>query len=200
MAAMALPRVQVLSLAAAAATLLAAAQPAAAKPKEKYYFEVAELAAGENAADAKPVLALVRELLAAGIAKNPQLVAALDPTAPDPKADPAKFKAYLKKKKLRAFRVNLEVTDYDHVIEQGPNGQRLSVYIELRTFGETIPDRIMAFSGSGGANVKIDIGKKLRDKDTEYANREAITLAIDEALQRSIKKLQEPPPAKPTRK
>ena len=66
----------------------------------------------------------------------------------------------------------------------------------LRTFGETIPDRIMAFSGSGSAQVKVDIGKKLRPADTEYANREAATLAIAEALERSIKKLQEKP-AKP---
>jgi hypothetical protein len=189
-------RVQLLTLAAAAALLLVAGGPAAAKPKEKYYFEIAELKAAEKAKDAEPHLAVIKEVLAAGIAKNPQLVAALDATAPDPKADPVKFKAWLKKKKLRAFRVNLEIVDYDQVLEQGPNGQRLSVYIELRTFGETIPDRIMAFSGGGSAQVKIDIGKKLRAADTEYANREAATLAIAEALERSIKKLQEKP-AKP---
>jgi hypothetical protein len=184
----------------AAALLVLAAHPAEARPKEKYYFEIAELKAADNAKDAEPHLPLVREVLAAGIAKNPQLVAALDATAPDAKVDPAKFKAWLKKKKLRAFRVNLEIVDYDHVLEQGPNGQRLSVYIELRTFGETIPDRIMAFSGSGSAQVKIDIGKKLRAADTEYANREAATLAVAQALERSIKKLQEPPPSKPTGK
>jgi hypothetical protein len=180
----------------ALALLLLAASPAAAKPKEKYYFEIAELKAADNARDAEPHLALIKEVLAASIAKNPQLVAALDPTAPDPKVDAAKFKAWLKKKKLRAFRVNLEIVDYDQIIEPGPNGQRLSVYIELRTFGETIPDRIMAFSGSGSAQVKVDIGKKLRPADTDYANREAATLAIAEALERSIKKLQEKP-AKP---
>ncbi|HTM22307.1 MAG TPA: hypothetical protein VL172_17425 [Kofleriaceae bacterium] len=193
-------RIAAWSLGAALAVLVAAARPAAAKPKEKYYFEIAELAAAEKAKEAQAILPLVREVLAAGIAKNATLLAALPADAPDPKVDPEKFKAYLKKKHLRAFRVNVEITDYDHQLEQGPNGQRLAVYIELRTFGETIPDRKMAFSGNGAAQIKIDVGKKLRDKDTEYANREAATLAVDEAIARSIKKLQEPPPGKPTRK
>jgi hypothetical protein len=196
MAPMGILRMQLATLGAAAAFLGLTAGPAAAKPKEKYYFEIAELKAADKAKDAEPHMALIKEVLAAGIAKNPQLVATLDATAPDPKAEPVKFKAWLKKKKLRAFRVNLEITDYDVNVEAGPNGQRLSVYIELRTFGETIPDRIMAFSGGGSAQVKIDIGKKLRPADTEYANREAATLAIAEALERSIKKLQEKP-AKP---
>jgi hypothetical protein len=180
----------------AAALLVVTAGTAAAKPKEKYYFEIAELKAADNAKDAEQHMAVIKAVLAEGIAKNPQLVATLPVTAPDPKVDPVKFKAWLKKNKLRAFRVNLEIVDYDQKLEQGPNGQRLSVYIELRTFGETIPDRIMAFSGGGSAQVKVDIGKKLRPADTEYANREAATLAIAEALERSIKKLQEKP-AKP---
>jgi len=200
MALMGNPRSRLAAAAAAAAALLAIALPAQAKPKEKYYFEIAEVSAGDKAEDATAVLPLVKATLAELIGKHERLLAALDPAAPDPKADPKKFKLYLKKKGLRAFRVNLEVVDYEQTLEQGPNGGRLSVYFELRTFGETIPDRVMAFSGGGSAQIKIDIGKKLREKDTEYANHEAASLAIGEALERSIKKLDEPPPAKPTRK
>jgi hypothetical protein len=60
-------------------------------------------------------------------------------------------------------------------------------------FGETYPKRVMAFTGDGSATVKIDIGKKLRKRDTDYANEEAMKLAVADAIAASIAKLKAPP-------
>ena len=120
--------------------------------------------------------------------------------APDPNKEPKKYEKWLARRNLRAFKVNVEVIDYRHDLEQLPaprKGQRLTVSIDLKTFGETIPGRVMAFSGEGSATVKLDIGKRLRKRDSEVGKHDAIELSIDKALAESIRKLRMPPPAKP---
>lgn len=182
--------------------LLAVPQAADAgkKKKERYYFQVAKVALGKGI---PPEIAeMVRTQLAERIEAHAELLHQLE-GAPDPDKQPKKYKKWLARHKLRAFKVNVEVTDYRHELEQLPpprRGQRLTVSVELRTFGETIPDRVMAFSGEGSATVKLDIGKRLRKRDSEVGNHDAIELSIDKALAESIRKLRMGPRAKPGKK
>jgi hypothetical protein len=198
MASMLPVRSRSLAVALAVAAALLASTPAAQakkKPKHTYYFEVSKVTLAEGVPPA--IARAVRAQLAVAIEKHDRIVAALE-GAPDPAVDPKKYKAYLKKKKLRAFKVNVEVTAYEHAIVPMPaprTGQRLEVSIELHAFGETIPDRVMAFSGGGSAGVMIEIGKKLRPRDSEIGNHDTIEMALDKAIAESIIKLSAPPEA-----
>jgi hypothetical protein len=129
------------------------------------------------------------------IDQHAQLVSKLDADAPDPEKDPAKFESYLARRGQKAFKVNLEVTSYSHKIEpaSADSPRRLSVSIAVRMFGETLPQRVMAFTGDGASTMKIDIGAKLRPRDSEYANDEAIKAAVADAIAMSVQKLKEGP-------
>lgn len=174
---------------------IALASPALAKGKKKpdkpYVFELTRIELKKGVP--QHVHKAIEKQIAAAIDAHEQLIATLDDDAPDPDKEPKKYEAYLKRRNQRAFKVNVEVTSYTHEVEQDERVRRLTVSIALRMFGETIPQRVMAFSGDGSATVKIDIGKKLRKRDTEYANEEAMKLAVEEALATSIKKLKAPP-------
>ncbi len=191
------------TMAAAVTLAVAAPAPAAAKSKkaEKYLFSAAKVTLVEGIA--AEIEAQVREQLVKAISKHADLLTELPADAPNPKTNPKKYQKYLAARGLRAFNVNLEVTLYTHELEPMPaprQGQRLKVSITLRTFGETIPGRVMAFSGEGSSTIILEIGKRLRKRDSEVANHDSIELAIDEALQSSIKKLREPPPTKAKKK
>ena len=191
------------TIAGVAALALAAPSQAAAKSKkdEKYLFSANKVSLVEGIPAA--IEARVRAQLTEAIAKHTELITELPADAPDPKTEPKKYEKYLAAKGLRAFKVNVEVTLYAHELQPMPaprRGQRLKVSITLRTFGETIPGRVMAFSGEGSSTVILEIGKKLRKRDSEVANHDSIELAIAEALERSIKKLREPPPIKKSTK
>ncbi len=180
----------------ACALALAHAAPAEAKKNDKYYYQVHDVSLAKGIPDT--VKTAVATQLAERIAANPELLAALE-GAPDPDKEPKKFKRYLKRKRLRAFQVNLEVTAYRQELEPMPaprKGQYLTVSIDLRAFGETMPDRVMAFTGNGSATVKLEIGRKQRARDAEAANHDAIQMAIDKALAESIVKLRKGPKGK----
>lgn len=183
-------RVQVAILAALALALLAS--PAHGKgSKRTYYFLVHEI----KLADGIPAElgALIQDQITRAIVAHEQLIEALPADAPDPQTDVKGFQRYIKKHKLQPYRVNVEIIEYEHDVAELPaprKGQRLTVSISLRTFGETIPARVMAFSGEGSATVKMDIGKRLRPRDTEVGNQEAAQLAIAEALAISLTRLE----------
>ncbi len=189
-------RLAALSALLVGALALAAGPSQAIKPKIRYVFRLAhfELAEGIPPAVADQVrAALVKE-----IGEHSEIVTTLPEGAPDPKTEPKKFKRYIDKRKLRAFDVRVEVVGYERALEampEGRSGQRLKVSIQLRMFGETIPDRSMAFAGGGSATVKIDIGKKVRDRDDEVAHEEAFGIACGDAVEESLVKLKAPPPS-----
>jgi hypothetical protein len=184
-------------LAATAALVAAVAlQPAVAdaKGKPKYYFELAEvkLSAGLPAELQALVEAEVVKALEADETIVTDLAAAGVTATAD---DAAAFKKALKKKKLSAYRVNVEVTAYATEIEQLPaprKGKRVEVSVSLRMFGETIPDRIMAFTGEGSATIKLDIGAKFRPRDQEAADHDAVEIAVGDALATSLATLAKP--------
>jgi hypothetical protein len=184
------------------ALLVAVPAAARAAPKETYIFELTrvDLAKGVPADVARQVSAR----LAKAIDAHAELDAALPAGAPNPDAAPEPFKGYMKKHHQRAFKVNVEVTEYASEVEPATKGakgdQLLTVRVALKLFGETIPDRVMAFTGDGAAAVKVEIGKTLRPADQDYANDQALELAIADALKTSITRLREPPPSQKNKK
>ena len=59
----------------------------------------------------------------------------------------------------------------------------------MTLFGETIPQRVMAFTGEGAATVRLELGPKLRDADRRYAWEEAAAEAMAKAIPAAIAKL-----------
>ncbi|MBT8495118.1 MAG: hypothetical protein KJO07_18880 [Deltaproteobacteria bacterium] len=170
--------------------LLLAAATASAAPKHRFVFELT----GVKLKGKFPAAleAEIGKQLSKQIKANPRLLAEPPEGAPDPSTDPKGFKAYMQKRRLRSFKVNVEVTDYEERIEPSPRSKRgkmVVVRIALRIFGETVPERTMAFTGDGSATIKIGTGSKVRDKDKQVANREATQLAVEDAVGTSIRKL-----------
>lgn len=180
-----------LAAAALAMTVLIALSAAQAKNQRTYFFLLHEVKLVGT--DLPPELVeQVRGQIVKSLAQHERLTSALPADAPDPKADPKGFEQYIKKNRIQPYRVNVEVTAYSRdseAIDEPRKGTRLEVSVSLRTFGETMPKRVMAFSGDGSATIKVEVGKRVRDRDWEYANQQAIELAVAEALQMSIERL-----------
>src|SRR5690349_865609 len=137
--------------------LAVVAAPAVAGPKgktKKYHFHLSDVTPGDGVTGdivdfAQP---RVKAQVEKAFANHPQLVAAMD-GAPDPTTDAKGYKDYLKKKKLSgAYKVNVEITLATEEVEavEGKAGtQRLVIRFGIKMFGETIPERVMGFSGEG---------------------------------------------------
>ncbi|MEM9492559.1 MAG: hypothetical protein AAGC55_25650, partial [Myxococcota bacterium] len=161
---------------------------ASAKGKRTYVFLVHDIALKDGIP--AEITEVVRGQLLRAIRAHARLSAQLPEGAPDPKSEPKKFSAFIARNKLEPYRLNVEVTQYTHGVEPSPNGgKRLTVSLALRTFGETMPVRKMAFSGEGSATIRMDVGKKLRERDSTYARKEAAKEAIAEALTISLQRL-----------
>lgn len=137
----------------------------------------------------------IRRQLELSIKKNARLMKGVE-GAPDPQKFPKQFDKYLKKKRIRYYQVNVELTKFERKVlpmPDGSKGQRLQVSLSVRTFGTTYPTRIIAFAGWGSGKVIIEVGKRgPRKRDDHEAIRAALEVAIDKALARSIKKLDRP--------
>lgn len=193
-------------LAAGALVALAALvghRPAWAKSRETYVFLVSRVDLGKDVPKEVEQQAVAR--LGAAIADHEELEASVGEGAPDPEAQPEKFKKYLKSRRQRAFRVNVDISQFSSELEPmrgGPRGQAarkdsqyLTVRVSLRLFGETVPDRVMAFTGDGSATVKLEVGKTVRPRDREEASAQALDQAVAGAIAESLTKLKEPPPS-----
>jgi hypothetical protein len=141
---------------------------------------------------------LVRQRLAAAIDEHEQLEGELGDDAPDPAADPQAFERYLERKRIKAYKVNVEVTSYEREVEENDKkaGSILTVHLSLRLFGETVPQRVMAFTGDGSATIKLEAGKTLRSRDDQVAHEDAAELAVADAIATSIRKLEQAPKKK----
>ncbi len=177
----------------------------AKKPPIRFIFEISRLDLPKNAPPA--LEQRIRQQIADVISNDKRLLGQIPEDAPsyDPKAKGRygnkAFHAYMKRKRLRAFKVIVQVTRYVPTLAANAkgSGHMLGTAIVIRMFGETIPDRVMAFTGDGSATVQIEIGKKVRDRDRTYADQEAAKLAIEKAIAMSLTKL-EAKPAKGKRK
>jgi hypothetical protein len=194
---MATMRTRLSTLAAGlAVAILAAPAPAAAKSKETYIFLVWKV--GIEGKAPKELSEMVATRLRTAIDAHKDIDATVPEGAPDPESEPEKFKAYLKAKKKRAFRMNVQVTKYSQEIEPAPskaNTQYFTVRVSLRMFAESYPARGLALTGDGSATVKLEVGKTVRDADKKEANSAALDQAVNAAIEEVLVKLREPPPA-----
>lgn len=187
-------------MALAVATLAAPGAIAKRARPKPYVFELFKVELKPGIPD--KVKTQVEKQAIASIDEHAELSSKLGRSVPDPDKDPRGYEKAVNSQGQRAFKVNIEVTSYKSEVEQtsADSPRRLVVSISLRMFGETIPQRVMAFTGDGAATVKVDIGKTLRPRDSEYANDEAIKLAVADAITTSIKKLKEAAKKKKNRK
>ena len=178
-----------------AAALTAAPAAAGAKSKETYIFLVWKVGLENNTP--KELSEMVSTRLRSAIDAHKDIEPAVPAGAPDPEKDPEKFSAYLKAKKKRAFKLNVQVTKYSQEIEPAPKAgsQYVTVRVSLRLFAESYPGRGMSWTGDGSATVKIETGKTVRDADKKEANSAALDEAVAKAIEQVLVKLREPPPS-----
>ncbi len=185
-----------------ATTLFFVGNSAEAGPKKKYHFELAAVTAKpEVKADvAKAATPRVELQVKKAFESHPQLVAKLDgapalPDKPTPQQMDA-YRAFIKKKGLGgAYLVTVEVTEASEEIvpTDKPNTQRLVVRVAVHVLGETIPGRTMGFTGDGHATIKQEVGRKVRERDREFAWDSAAEVAIADAMKTVFKQLAIPP-------
>jgi hypothetical protein len=132
---------------------------------------------------------VVRKQVATLVAKRTELLTEIPEDAPDPNQDAKAFERYLKKKNLRAFRVWVEISRYKSQKESKDGKNSLWVDVGLRFFGETIPGKSFGFSGDGAASIKIEVGAEFRPRDSEIAQSEAVTAALDQAISGALSSL-----------
>lgn len=175
--------------------LLALVTTAQAAPKvKKYHFVLADVTAKPEvkAEDAQSSVPRVEAVIKKTFETHPQLVAKID-GAPDPIAKADAYRKFLTKKGVSAaFLVTVEVTEASIEIEpmeSKPNTQRIVVRVGVHLLGETIPGRTMGFTGDGQATIKVEVGKKIRDKDKEFTWDEASKAAVDDAMKTVFKQL-----------
>ena len=186
----------------AASVLFLVGTSAEAAPKKKYHFELTAVTAKPDVkADvAKSATPRVETQVKKAFESHAQLVAKLDgapplPEKPTPQQMDA-YRAFLKKKGLGgAYWVTVEVTEASEelVPTDKPNTQRLVVHVAVHVLGEQIPGKTMGFTGDGQATIKQEVGKKVRDKDREFAWDSAAEVAIADAMQTVFKQLAIPP-------
>jgi hypothetical protein len=177
-------------LAAAVLLLGLGAGAGHAKKTTTYYFLLHHVSLAKDIPE--QVGQQVRAQVVKAITAHERLIAELPADAPNPDENPKGFVRYLRKHRITPFRFSVDVTEYSHEVEALPaprKGQRLNVGVALHAFGETMPKRVMAFSGDGSATIKMDIGKRLRKRDSTVANRDAINLAVTDALAACLEKL-----------
>lgn len=176
-------------------TTLAHAGP---KPR-KYHFELVGVANKATSSDSEANAAHRRVELQVkkAFATHPQLVAELA-GAPDPALVPEAYRKYLARKKVAgSYAVSVEITEASQEVtdvETKPNTRRLVVRIALHVLGEAIPGQTMGFTGDGHATVKVEVGAKVRDSDTNYAWDSAAETAVADALKTCFAKLAKPKP------
>lgn len=185
-----------LRLLVTATTVLGLATGAWAAPKKKYHFELADVTAKPEVKPevAKAATPRVEAQVKKAFESHPQLVATLEGAPPKDKPDA--YRKFLKKKGLAgAYLVTVEVTEASEelVPSDKPNTQRLVVRVAVHVLGETIPGRTMGFTGDGQATIKQEVGKKVRDRDREYAWDSAAEVAIADAMTTVFKQLAVPP-------
>ena len=186
------------TVAACAAAFLvasAAAPREASAGKETYIFLVSKVDLSKGTP--KEVDGEVTTRLNSAIDAHADLDATIPKGAPDPETAPDKFNAYLSKRKQRAFKMNVLVSQYSQSVEPAPgkaNSQYLTVRVSLRLFAETFPGRGFALTGDGSATIKLEIGKTVTAADKKEANSASIDQAISSAIEELLVKLRQPPP------
>jgi len=175
----------------AAVVMTASPSPARAvrAVPERYYFELVGVDGADNAPANLTVKA--KKVFADLVTKRGELIPALD-GAP-PRTDVEAFKAYLRRKRIRAYAVNIKVSSFERSLapneKQGKSGQILTISMELSLIGSSIPENILSLSVAGGATVKAETGQRVLPREDEAAVDEALSQALSTALTDAVAKL-----------
>jgi hypothetical protein len=184
----------VVAFAALLVTTLPARAKTASKSPPRYYVQLTTVTFAEGViADEALVIPTVKAKAEAALAAQPQFVTVVE-GAPAESATDAEWKKWLGKQKLAgALKVNLVVTTAHEDAEPDPakKGQKYTTDLAVTLFGETVPARVMAFTGEGAATIRLEVGKKLLEADRRYAWEEAATEAMNKAITASLAKLSE---------
>jgi hypothetical protein len=170
------------------------------KPKEKYFVNLAAVEATDKVPAEIP--GQIKTKLTEVLAKRAEFIPALD-GAPDPVADGEAFKKWLKKSKVRAFKVTVKVTDYERELlpaKEGKTGQILKVHVAVSLVGTAMPDDVLTLGGDGMATVATEIGKTVRPADDKFAIDSAMSEALGQAVEDAVQALNAGPKAKPAKK
>ncbi len=176
------------------ASLFGLGQVADAAPKKKYHFDLAAVnVKPELKPDvAKSAAARVEAQVRKTFETHAQIVAKLD-GAPAWKTSPEPYRKFLKTKGLAgAYLVTVDVTEASEELvpmEGKPSSQRLVVRVAIHMLGENMPGRTMGFTGDGSATIKQEIGKKLHERDRQFAWDAAAEAAVADAMVTVFKQL-----------
>jgi hypothetical protein len=182
------------ALALAATVLCGARARAAEPPKEKYYFELKTVTPKPELRPEVVKLAVARVLaeLKKAFQQHPQIVAQLE-GAPDPKADPDAYRAYLRKAHIAgAFNVTVEITDAAEVltpIEGKPGASRLEIRLALRMLGVHLSDDTLGFTGHGKAASKQEVTSKVSDAERQDTWSQLAELGVSQAIRTALEEL-----------
>ncbi len=173
---------------------VALAKGKAAAPKERYYIMLDKVTPGKDvtADDADMAKTMFLELLG----KRPEFVMTLE-GAP-PMDDLVNLSAYLKKNKIRAFKVELKVDKFSKTLtpQVAPKkGQVLAVDVNVSIMGNDVPEGSWAITGAGDASIAAEVGKKVTPKVEANVAKEALTGALTKAVDQAVFKLTSQKPA-----
>lgn len=185
-----------LPLAALVALSIGATSSAEAAPKKKYYFELAAVTAKPEVKEdvAKLATPRVETQVKKAFDAHPQLVKLEG--QPDWRTKMEPYRQFLKKKGIAGgYLITVELTEASEEVvpvEAKANTQRLVVRVAIHMLGENIPGRTMGFTGDGQATIKVEVGKKIRDRDREYTWDQAAEAAVADAMVTVFKQLAVP--------
>jgi hypothetical protein len=162
----------------------------AARPAPgRYYFELIGVDGVDNAPANLAVKA--KKVFADLVTKRGELIPTLE-GAP-PRTDTEAFKAYLRRKRIHAYAVNVKISAFERSLapneKQGRSGQILTIAMELSLIGSSIPENILSLSVAGGATVKAETGMRVLPREEEAAVDEALSQALSSALTDAVAKL-----------
>ena len=178
------------------AVTLALQDPAAAgpKPKKPRYFLIFR-----EVLEAPGVVTglkdSVKPLLVEALRQYPEIVLEL----PDAPQDPEALDAYLKKRGLKGYEINIRLTKLVKELKEARPGERrkvLAVTVGVSIFGTSFPGKSFAIGGDGESTVEIRVLKET-PKDVDALKHDALKDALEQAIPKTLRTL-EAGPTKPT--
>ena len=159
-----------------------------AEARPRLYVELRDVKEPDGT---KPSLtAKARAIVLREFGKHPAVVTQLGTPAPTGAA----LHKVLKKRRLKGFGTVLRITKASHSIKPPPKGKgyRMLLFeVAVAIDAEKIPTGQMALAGQGTATVGTEIGR-FKEQERVQLSHEALTEAIRQAVDKSVKKLNPP--------
>lgn len=197
------PSARLVFAALATLALPSLAHAKAAAPPDKYLVLVRDIVEAKGTTSG--IVPEARQALLDEMKKYPELLLELPPDLP-PATDHKAFTDALRARKKRAIEVVMTIVGVKRATVPPATGKRFQVLqrsITLSITGDTLPDRLVALSGDGEAEVAAEMGPRDDlDKEGKELLVEAAKTAVGQAVEQMMKKLRavrtenKPPPTK----